>query len=69
MNDFIELVQLESVVKLIGCLVVAAIIFAIPCLATLAWVLNWDAFLRYLCIAFLIGEIVITAAGFYGSID
>ena len=69
MNDFIDCAQLESIVKQIGCLVVAVIIFAIPCLATLAWVLHWDSFLRYLCMAFLIGEIVITAAGFYGSID
>lgn len=40
--------ELESVVKIIGCLVVTAIIFAIPCLTTLAWALNWDLFFKYL---------------------
>ena len=60
--------ELESVVKLIGCLVVATIMFAIPCLATLAWVLNWEMFLKYLFTMVLIGDILTITAGIYGSI-
>ena len=61
--------ELESTVKLIGCLVVSAIVFAIPCLATLALVLNWNVCLKYLYIMIFIGEVVITAACLYGSVD
>lgn len=58
--------ELETVVKLIGCLVVAVIIFAIPCLATLAFALNWDAFFKYLltiCSICMIGTMVTVLYG------
>ena len=61
--------ELETVVKLIGCLVVAVLIFVIPCLATLAWALNWDAFLKYLFTMLSICVIVTKTAVLYGSVD
>lgn len=61
--------ELESVVKVIGCLVISAIIFAIPCLATLAFALNWDAFLKYLLTILSISMIITMASAIYGSID
>ena len=61
--------ELETAVKLIGCLVIAVIIFAIPCLATLAFALNWEAFLKYLFTIFFISEVVTMAAVLYGSVD
>lgn len=59
--------KLESVVKLIGCFVVAVFIFAIPCLATLAWALNWHWFLKYLFTLFSICVLITKAAVLYGS--
>lgn len=59
--------ELESTVKLIGCLVVSVIIFAIPCLTTLAWVLNWNMFLRDLFTMLSICVIVTKTAVLYGS--
>ena len=61
--------ELESVVKLIGCLVIAVIIFAIPCLATLAYALNWGAFLKYLFTIIAICTILTLAAALYGEVD
>lgn len=61
--------ELESVVKAIGCLVIAVIIFAIPCLATLAFALNWDGFFKYLLTILSISEIITMASTLYGSID
>ena len=68
-KEIIDCAQLESVVKRIGCLVVAVIIFTIPCLATLAWVLHWDVMLKYLCTIFLIGEIEIINECIYGLVS
>lgn len=61
--------ELESTVKLIGCLVIAMLIFAIPCVTTLAWVLNWNVVLKYVLTMVLIGGVVIAAASLYGSVD
>lgn len=61
--------ELESVVKIIGCLVVALIIFAVPCLATLAFALNWEVFIKYLLTIFFISEVVTMAVCLYGSVD
>lgn len=61
--------ELESVVKVIGCLVVTAIIFAIPCLTTLAWALNWDVFFKYLLTILSISVILTMATVLYGEID
>jgi hypothetical protein len=61
--------ELETTIKMIGCLVVALIIFAIPCLTTLAFVLNWDASIKFLFTIFSIGVIVAMASALYGSVD
>lgn len=61
--------ELETTVKIIGCLVMVAIIFAIPCLATLAFALNWGAFLKYLFTMLSISVIVTTTTALYGSVD
>ena len=61
--------ELESAIKIIGCLVVAAIIFAVPCLATLAFALNWEAFIRYVLTIFFICELVTMASVLYSSVD
>ena len=61
--------ELETVVKVIGCLVIAAIIFAIPCLATLAFALNWSGFLKYLLTILSISVIITMATVLYGEID
>lgn len=68
-NEIIDRAQLESVVKLIGCLVLAVMIFAIPCLATLAFALNWDAFSKYLFTMLTIIVIGTMALVLYFSID
>ena len=60
--------ELETTAKLIGCLVIAVIIFAIPCLATLAFALNWDAFLKYLLTLLSISEIGTMVAVLYEEI-
>lgn len=61
--------ELETAVKIIGCLVIAAIIFAIPCLATLAFALNWSGFLKYLLTILSISMIITMASALYGSVD
>lgn len=68
-KEIIDRAQLESVVKLIGCSVVAVIIFAIPCLATLAFALNWDAFSKYLFTMLTVIVIGTMALVLYCSID
>ena len=60
--------ELETTAKLIGCLVLAVLIFAIPCLATLAFALNWDAFLKYLFTICSICVIGTMATVLYGEI-
>lgn len=60
--------ELETTAKLIGCLVIAVFIFTIPCLATLAFALNWDAFLKYLLTLLSISEIGTMVAVLYGEI-
>ena len=61
--------ELESLVKIIGCLVRTAIIFAIPCLTTLAWALNWDAFFKYLFTMISTCVIITMAVTLYNSVD
>lgn len=61
--------ELETAIKMIGCLVIAVIIFAIPCLTTLAFALNWDEVLKYLFTIFSICVIVTTASALYTSVD
>lgn len=61
--------ELETTIKIIGCLVIAVIIFTIPCLATLAFALNWDAFIKYLLTIFFISEVVTMAVCLYSSVD
>lgn len=61
--------ELESVVKIIGCLVITAIIFSIPCLTTLAWVLNWHLFFKYLFTISSTGVIITMAVSLYISVD
>lgn len=60
--------ELESVVKLIGCLVIAVIIFAIPCLATLALVLNWNVIVKYVLTMLSIGVIATMTLDLYYSL-
>lgn len=61
--------ELETVVKLIGCLVVAVIIFAFPCLTTLAWVLNWATIVKYVLTMLSIGVIATMTGCLYYSLD
>ena len=61
--------ELETAVKVIGCLVISVIIFAVPCLATLAFMLNWDGFVKLLFTILSISVIVTIASALYGSID
>ena len=61
--------ELESVVRVIGCLVIAVIIFTIPCLATLAFALNWSGFLKYLLTMLSISVIITMASYLYGLVD
>lgn len=61
--------ELESTVKLIGCLVVAVIIFAIPCLTTLAFALNWNVIVKYVLTMCSIGMIATMTGCLYYSLD
>jgi len=61
--------ELETTVKLIGCLVVSVIIFAIPCLVTLAWTLNWIFIAKYVLTLISIGMIAMIIACLYYSLD
>lgn len=61
--------ELETTVKVIGCLIIAILIFAIPCLTTVAFVLNWDGFLKTLFTILGISVIFITATALYDSLD
>lgn len=61
--------ELETSVKLIGCLVVSAIIFAIPCLTILAFVLNWNVIVKYVFTMTSIGMITTMTLCLYYSLD
>lgn len=61
--------ELETTVKIIGCVIIAGIVFAIPCLATLAFMLNWDGFVKLLFTMLSIGMIIAIATALYDSLD
>lgn len=61
--------NLSDITRFIGCMVLSAMLLAIPVLFTLSWALNWDTIYRFLCTTLMLGLLLIVAVSLYASVN